>query len=1118
MRFLITVLYLWSVTNGDTDCDAIRSSTLPFLTQRLVGYVLQPSERPFSDSYLLPGWYRMKGFTLSSNASENCGVHLNWYMKDNKLPDVGIKIDAILCINDNSPCAEPYTKLIEIQKCGEHDYIFNLSPTDGSDEGYCIVPSTNETHNVSAPNIDYIAPAIDIRVIRKDEFVRRELEYFCSFDVNQADEKIIYTVTWHLADRSGLQKTLKIGTENKESNKTFEKATKLTEADLIQNGITKMGFSLLCAVQGQQSSIGNFSRTKFSNLKFCGIKVHSVSPLRVKDTDNAFISLELTVPFECPTSSKDCFIEVDVFTPTATIDTCTIATLANLQMNSRPCGVRFNTSEVHKIKNITITNKVGASVSKPEFGIEYDVLMSTHSLRSHDMLSKYWIESVKVHTFVDSTKVGSAHCFAHSDPHMQTFDKKLFENQKPGIYLLYRNTKYKTEVHTMHAPCPNYNERNDSPYCTKAVAVRAGRDVYIIDILEQSSTFKICDDAVLSHKIHKMPGNAYDIYLPTGAIVHIRNTWQTFLEIDIDAGLLDYKETDGLCGKFDGDSTNDAAGVCCKLEQSNSLFDHNFRLKLERWQEELTVCSCDCDPRDDCSLKNYVTCSSDRVKICAHVESKTVYSGMCLTDRRKRDIHVQHEFQPDSNVYALDSLISKGRFRREATVLDLPTARRQCENAMNTTSVQMCSDLPGLNINTYIENCALDAMASNSMEWTQLHIEGIKKACIRIVEFNQPIPAEILANFNTTSNYENNSTNTSDVSFLLSTTPSFLNTSLFTSDLLQRIKEVSCPNDCDNHGQCMNGKCRCDNGYIGDDCSVDSNAAPIIVGIPDRGLCDIKERPCKQTAVIGRNFVESAKLSCRLTPIQVAFENQTIEFPSTVVNASLDTFLQIFCPLPKRQRRSVDSYNSSDVAAHGYRVSVSNNMKNFSNEDTIVIYDSRCTDCEKRNGTIVCTRKPQNCMHDGRCYEQGDIVDGYECVGSSTIQWNEVVTTKDVHPPKTTSSTDQGYSVVTTKDVHPPKTTSSTDQGYSVVTTKDVHPPKTTSSTDQGYSGVTTEDVRPPKTTSSREQGYTSRTVPSTSFAKPHHKSSAAPLHQGLIILATTFTIQEIMRAHMMGT
>ena len=39
-------------------------------------------------------------------------------------------------------------------------------------------------------------------------------------------------------------------------------------------------------------------------------------------------------------------------------------------------------------------------------------------------------------------------------------------------------------------------------------------------------------------------------------------------------------------------------------------------------------------------------------------------------------------------------------------------AKTACRSAMNTTAIQMCSTLPGLDLESYIHNCALDAMVS----------------------------------------------------------------------------------------------------------------------------------------------------------------------------------------------------------------------------------------------------------------------------------------------------------------------------------------------------------------------------------------------------------------------
>ena len=77
------------------------------------------------------------------------------------------------------------------------------------------------------------------------------------------------------------------------------------------------------------------------------------------------------------------------------------------------------------------------------------------------------------------------------------------------------------------------------------------------------------------------------------------------------------------------------------------------------------------------------------------------------------------------------------------------------------------------------------------------------------------------------------------------------------------------------------------------------------------------------------------------------------------VKSKFDSFLQVFCPFPKTEgvrRSTIDP--TDNVVASGYKVAVSNSgirETGFSADDSIMIYDSTCVDCQKQKGTIKCS-------------------------------------------------------------------------------------------------------------------------------------------------------------------
>ncbi|ESO98588.1 hypothetical protein LOTGIDRAFT_238999 [Lottia gigantea] len=87
--------------------------------------------------------------------------------------------------------------------------------------------------------------------------------------------------------------------------------------------------------------------------------------------------------------------------------------------------------------------------------------------------------------------------------------------------------------------------------------------------------------------------------------------------------------------------------------------------------------------------------------------------------------------------------------------------------------------------------------------------------------------------------------------------------------LLELVKEVSCPGECSDQGRCAKGKCICNTGYIGSDCSVSLNEPPLAHNLEAEGHCDLSVDDCTEVAVFGGRFVEHEKTKCQLNPFEV---------------------------------------------------------------------------------------------------------------------------------------------------------------------------------------------------------------------------------------------------------
>ncbi|KAK3592569.1 hypothetical protein CHS0354_018836 [Potamilus streckersoni] len=95
------------------------------------------------------------------------------------------------------------------------------------------------------------------------------------------------------------------------------------------------------------------------------------------------------------------------------------------------------------------------------------------------------------------------------------------------------------------------------------------------------------------------------------------------------------------------------------------------------------------------------------------------------------------------------------------------------------------------------------------MDWADSHLETANRNCISLIDLNQPISKEALKRFSSLSN-SSSLNNTSSGSDNYSTTTTITDNSMdvsntFNAEVMEELKALSCPLDCNSRGSCKNG-------------------------------------------------------------------------------------------------------------------------------------------------------------------------------------------------------------------------------------------------------------------------------------------------------------------------
>ncbi|XP_022249947.1 von Willebrand factor D and EGF domain-containing protein-like [Limulus polyphemus] len=158
------------------------------------------------------------------------------------------------------------------------------------------------------------------------------------------------------------------------------------------------------------------------------------------------------------------------------------------------------------------------------------------------------------------------------------------------------------------------------------------------------------------------------------------------------------------------------------------------------------------------------------------------------------------------------------------------------------------------------------------------------------------------------------------------------------------IRALSCPEGCNDHGQCVEENCLCDKDYYGIDCSLYKGSEEIFTlqeaGI--EGLCDDLTSSCSQVRVTGSNFKASLTFSCKVTLVK--FDNNTGDFhiagTISILSASYLDNQTIQCPLPDTAERRITAGSETT-----WEIKISNDHVEFSTPVYVTVYNSSCQSC-----------------------------------------------------------------------------------------------------------------------------------------------------------------------------
>ncbi|CAH1779197.1 unnamed protein product [Owenia fusiformis] len=968
---------------------------------RSTGFNKLNQHNPECDNNLIEGWHRFissAGNHMPSSppkGATSCNTNSPIWLRGS-LPTQGGYARLVGCAKTlSNVCNRQYP--IGVKHCGDY-YVYYLKPTSSQcspKERYCAGNKTNCQDGLRSINGDGIEPCSALFPNRPKEAIMhtpREMKgsdfegviFECSVvpEINQS-YPTIHEFQFLAEDSS---KTVELHTFESNNTKVF-----ITDDHFARKGIS-LGKEISCRVRAiftnadGNPDLKNASGSAWeqSNAIFVGVHVMMESgPLIAGEITSVKLTFNVTIPIVCNFYP---YCKVSVFLGFEQRIIPALGCSAVDELASTSCNVIFYPESARTIeKEINIEVKASSLHSYESL---YHLRVFTGEIDDPKIWHNYKIAEIPLRVNHPNGRIeGSTDCKSINDPHMTTFDGNYYHNYEEGVFLMYRNTELDYKVYTQTVKCGRAS-------CNCLVAAEVEDDLLVIDSCKiqrvdygltrgfrfKNRKIKLFQNGVLAYGFFLESaddGRTLKITLPSGTVItvldghldHLFNVLITPSNLDkprggkFDEG---YRtRTEGLCGVYDKDrdfrtdlkprETGAVMDSCFSSERG--CYNKVLKKFPQQWRIHNTDFLSKGLPHKNKTRKHCV-CIATGAILCNDSCSVTNSITSMGQGSFKDDVYpIDEDFQAEifSVHRSVENINTNQRFPRSSRSA-LSNATDFCITTVSSTgAASALKDLPeGVELHSYIQGCIEDIMITNSTDWIDGTIESLRAEVLMVVGKN-------ISLWNTNKKGD----------------PVEPPTEL--------VKQL-CPRNCSDHGNCVNGTCECDSEHTGADCALERSTPPTLLFVPEKGLCDVRLRPCRATPIMGENFVDAANLTCYVRQLQIR-QNGTTDLKEEVLvaKARFDSYQRIICPLFPTDRAVQPNYTETPIIARempavGFKIKVSNDGRVKSNSIDLVSYDGQCVNCTGF-GSMNCSQNvnADSCLIDGKCYAHLQSLSSNSC-------------------------------------------------------------------------------------------------------------------------------------------